>query len=141
MSTRNVRPSDVLSPIAPHELRRDALRRREVGGGRAVVDEDHVDVGRVRELGAAEPTEADDRERQRRLERTQRGFDARVGEARELASGRVERREAEHVARADAQEVAALEAAQPRAPTRVVFAPVERVERFVDELARAWPRS
>ena len=87
------------------ESRRDALGGREVGGGRAVVHEDHVDVGRVRQLGAAEPAEPDHRERQRRFERAQRGFDARVGEARELAAGGVERREAEHVARADAQQL------------------------------------
>ena len=110
------------------------FRGGEVGGGRAFVHEDHVDVGCVRQLGAAEPAEADHREGQRRFERAQRGFDARVGEARELASGRVELREAEHVARADAQEMAPLEAAEPGAPPRVVLAPVERVECFLDEL-------
>ena len=50
------------------ELQRNAFRVGEVRRGRAVVYEDDVDIGRVGELGAAEPAETDHREGQRRFE-------------------------------------------------------------------------
>ncbi len=48
--------------------------------------------------------------------------------------------EPEQVARADAQQLAPLEAAEPVAPGPVVLAPVERVERVVDRAPRASAR-
>ena len=88
------------------------LGRVELARAVAVVDEEQVDVGRVRELLAAEASDTDDGERRRRFATVKRGFDARVGDVRELALRRLEIGEAEHVARADAKQVAALEPPQ-----------------------------
>ena len=50
-------------------VHRQPHRLLEVGGRRPLVDEHHVEVAGVRQLGATEAPEGDDGERQRRLER------------------------------------------------------------------------
>ena len=81
----------------------------------AVVHEQHVDVGRVRQLGAAESAHADHRERKRRLERARaRASSARLGEARSArARSSSSVGEAEQVAGRDPEQLASLEAAEP----------------------------
>ncbi len=117
-----------------HELRGDLFGVAEGVGAVAVVHEHHVDVGRVRQLRPAEPTEADDRERQRGPERRERRFEARLGESGELALGGLESRVAEEVACCDAQQLAPLEPAQPLTSLLLVAAPFEGVERVADEI-------
>ncbi len=123
-----------------HQTCRDPFGRVEVGRRAAVVDEEHVDVGCVRQLQAAEATHADHGERDRGLEGSQGGLHGGVGQVRELAPGRLDAGEPEHVARPDPQQMTALEPAQAGSPPVLVFAPVEGVERLVDEVvARAAP--
>ena len=64
----------------------------------------------------------------------ERRFEARLGERGELALGGLESRVPEQVARRDAQQLAPLEPSQPLAALLLVAAPLERVERVVDEL-------
>ena len=77
---RKVWPSAVVAPIS--RMSCVAMRSAVVEVRRpvAVVHEQHVDVGRVRQLLPAEPAHADHRERHGGLERLQRGLDARVGD-------------------------------------------------------------
>ena len=131
---RNVWPSAVVSPIARHESRGHRLGAVERVRAVAAEDEHHVDVGCVRQFLPAEAAHADHCEGDLRFERLQRGFDARVGEVRQLASDVPEIGEPEQIARSDAQQLAPLEAAEPVAPGPVVFPPVDRVERGVDQL-------
>src|SRR5262249_17417717 len=85
------------------QLLGDLLGGAEIGRVLAVVDEEHVEVGCVAELGAAEAPHADDGERQRGPERPQRGLDARVGEPGELTLRGLDRGEPEDVARSDTE--------------------------------------
>ena len=80
---RNVWPSDGrLADLGDAASVATLLGGVEVGGVVAVVHEEHVDVGRVRQLGAAEAAHADHRERHRRLERRQRGLERTPRRAR-----------------------------------------------------------
>ena len=63
-----------------HELRRDVFRTVERARTGSVEDEQHVDVGGVRQFAPTEPAHPDHRERQLRLERLQRGLEGGVGE-------------------------------------------------------------
>ena len=71
------------------------------------------------------------------LERLERRLDARVGDRAQLAFRDLDRREAEHVARRDPEELAPLEPPQPGAAMVDVRAPLQRLHRRVDELTVA----
>ena len=76
------------------------------------MDEQHVDVARVVELGAAELAHADDGERDRGLDDRERRAEAHLGERSELTADGREVGEAEEVARRDADVLASLPASQ-----------------------------
>ena len=133
MSTRKVAPSAVVSPIARTSAVAKPLGRVELGCGAALVDEQHVDVRCVRKLAPAEAPETDDRKGHGGLQRTQCGFHARVGQRGELTPDRLQFREPDEVARADAEHLTPLEAPES-GPAPLVVAPVERLECSLDEL-------
>ena len=92
------------------------LGRGEVGRRRPVVDEQQVEIARVGQLRATEPAHRDDRERQARRDRVERGAHACLRQRGELSGGRGHRRgvvalEPEDVARRDAELLAFLEPA------------------------------
>ena len=123
------------------ELRRNAFCVGEVRCGRAVVHEDDVDVGRVGELGAAEPAETDHREGQRRFERPQRPsthVSARLESSRPTVSSSAKPNTSRA---ADAQELAALEPPETRSACGIVLARVKGVERFAHEVGSRLLRS
>ena len=73
------------------ELASRRARLVEVDGAVAVVHEQHVDVGGVRELVPTESAHADDRERHRGRSDARAASSARVGEPVELAPGALDR--------------------------------------------------
>ena len=79
---RKVCPSAVVAPISCTSCVGDVLGGVEVVGAVAVVHEQHVDVGRVRQLGATEPAHADHGERHGGSSAAERGLEARLGQAR-----------------------------------------------------------
>ena len=128
------------APELLHELGRDPFGRFEVGRRAPVVEKHHVEVGRVRQLGTAEPPHTDDGEGDFWLERTEGRFDAGLGQRRVLALDLVDRCRAEHVAQRDAQPLPPGEAAQASAPRGAVPPPCERLRRDRDELVAATGR-
>ena len=112
-----------------------------VGGALPLVHEQHVDVGRVRQLARAEAAHADHRERERRAERCQCGLERRLRQHRQLALGRFEPRVPEEVTGRDPEQLASLEAPEPFTTLLLVAPPLERVEGVGDEVgARALDR-
>ena len=137
---RKVWPSEVVSPIARTSCVATCSARSNARRTGSVEHEQHVDVGCVRQLAPTEPAHPDHRERQLGLERLQRGLEGRVGEMRQLVAHGREVGEPEDVAGADAKQLAALEPPETVATGAVVLAPIERAERILDELGRAWVR-
>jgi hypothetical protein len=132
-----------------HRPRSDGPRSRsfsarEVSGRGPLVDEEDIEVARVRQLGTTEATESDHGERQRCVERLERDLERCLGERADIAPHGCDIGLAEDVARGDADEMALLPPPQAGLSFFDVVTPRQRFPRALDQRrlrARAAARS
>ena len=124
-----------------HDFRREPLQRRQLICF-VVSDENDVEVGTVVQLGAAQFSQPDDRER-RAFELVfaqddfKRVLQARVGQRRQFGEVLLKVRQAENVAQAEPHQLRLMIAAQPEPLVFVIAAMAQVVQDFLGGLAAA----